>query len=148
MAVSNFTFPTNARIRFLNGTFDLDTDTFKCALFTASVSGATLAAATTYAGLTNETTNGSGYTTGGVTLSTVSLAGTTTVTWDFSTDPSWTASGGSITAAWAVVYENGGDVLCYCMLDDTSSPTPTNVVTASGNTLALQLASGGILQLS
>ena len=37
MAAGNWTFPDGARTRLLNGTFDLDTDTFKIALFTPTV---------------------------------------------------------------------------------------------------------------
>ena len=62
-----------------------------------------IAAAIERAGLTGvvavpgEHSNGNGYTTGGIAV-TLTRSGTTTVTVDISTDPVWTASGGSITA--------------------------------------------------
>jgi len=56
----------------------------------------------------------------------------------------WTASGGSITARFAVIYESAGDVLLYCLLDDT----PADVTATSGNTLTLALAVQGIFTLA
>ncbi len=109
----------------------MDTDAFKCALFLSTSNIG--AASTTYAGLTNEHANANGYTTGGITVSALTLAGTTTVTADFGTDPVWTASGGSITARFAVVYEVGGEVLAYALLDNT----PADVSATSGNTLSV-----------
>jgi hypothetical protein len=114
----------------INGQFDLDTDTFKVALFlsTSNIS----ASSTTYAGVTNEVASANGYTTGGITTA-LTLAGTTSVTVSFTTNPVWTASGGSITARFAVLYESGGDVVCYCLLDST----PADVTATSGNTLTI-----------
>src|SRR4026209_957140 len=105
MAAGAWTFTDGARTRMLNGTFDFDTDTFKVALFLSTSNIG--AASTTYAGLTNEHANANGYTTGGIAI-TLTLAGTTTVTVDVSTDPTWTASGGSIVARFAVIYEVSG----------------------------------------
>src|SRR5688500_13139529 len=117
MAAGPWTFTNGGRTSLLNGTFDLDTDTFKMALFLSTSNLG--AASTTYAGVTNEHANANGYTTGGIAV-TLSLAGTTTVTVDVSTAvPVWTASGGSITARFAAIYEVGGNVLCYCLLDST-----------------------------
>lgn len=141
MAAGTWTFPNAARTSLLNGDFDLDTDSFKCALFlsTSNIGSGS----TTYAGLTNEHANGNGYTTGGIAV-TLTLSGTTTVTVDFSTDPVWTASGGSITARFAVVYEVGGKVLCYCLLDST----PADVTATSGNTLTVAAHASGVFTLS
>ncbi len=131
MAAGTWTFTSGGRTRLLNGTFDIDTDSYKCALFLSTSNIG--AASTTYAGLTNEHANANGYTTGGITVSALTLAGTTTVTADFGTDPVWTASGGSITARFAVVYEVGGEVLAYALLDNT----PADVSATSGNTLSV-----------
>lgn len=98
---------------------------------------------TTYAGLTNEHANGNGYTTGGIAI-TLTLSGTTTVTVDIQTDPVWTASGGSIVARFAVIYEVGGRVLCYCLLDST----PADVTATAGNTLTIAAHSSGVFTLS
>jgi hypothetical protein len=83
--------------------------------------------------VTNEHANANGYTTGGITVSPLVLSGTTSVTVDFTTDPVWTASGGSIVARFAVLYESGGRVLAYCLLDST----PANVTATDGNTLTI-----------
>lgn len=91
---------------------------------------------TTYAGVTNEHANVNGYTTGGVAV-TLSLSGTTTTTAD-STDGSWTASGGAIVARFAGIYEVGGDVLCFCLLDST----PGDKTVPSGETFEVRVPTG------
>lgn len=141
MAAGNWTFTNGARTSLLNGTFDLDSDSFKIALFTSSSNIG--AASTTYAGVTNEVANGNGYTTGGAAV-TGSLSGTTTVTFD-TTDPAvWTASGAGFTARYAVLYEVGGNVLCYCLLDNT----PADVTITAGNTLTLTINASGVFTLA
>ena len=142
MAAGAWTFPNGARTDLLNGTFDLDTNTFLMALFLSTSNiGAT---STTYAGLTNEHANANGYTTGGVSMGPLTLAGTTTVTVDDPADVVWTASGGSIVARFAVIYESGGNVLCYCLLDST----PADVTATTGNTLTVSLSASGIFTLA
>ena len=140
MAAGAWTFTNVGRTDLLNGTYDLDSDTFKMALFTSSSNLG--ASTTTYAGVTNEVANANGYTTGGSSV-TLSLSGTTTVTVD-STDVTWTASGGSITARFAAIYEVGGRVLCYCLLDST----PADVTATDGNTLTVQINASGVFTLS
>jgi hypothetical protein len=142
MAAGTWTFPDSARTDLLNGTFDLDSDTFLMALFLSTSNIG--AASTTYAGLTNEHANNNGYTTGGISLGSLSLSGTTTVTVDETTNPVWTASGGSITARFAVIYESGGRVLCYCLLDNT----PADVTATDGNTLTVTFHASGIFTLA
>lgn len=130
MTAGTWTFPNGARTNLLNGTFDIDSDTWRVALVTSSSNIGS--STTTWAGVTNEVANGNGYTTGGVSV-TLTLSGTTSVTASFSTNPTWTASGGSITARWAVLYELGGNVLCYVLLDNT----PADVTTTNGNSLTI-----------
>lgn len=140
MAAGAWTFTNTGRTKLLNGTFDLDSDTFKMALFLSTSNLG--ASSTTYSGVSNEHANANGYTTGGVSI-TLSLSGTTTVTVD-STDAVWTASGGSITARFAAIYEVGGDILCYCLLDST----PADVTATSGNTLTVQINASGVFTLA
>lgn len=140
MAAGAWQLTNSGRTSLLDGTFDLDTDTFKMALFLSTSNIG--AGSTTYAGLTNEHANGNGYATGGESV-TLSLSGTTTVTGDC-TDAVWTASGGSIVARFAVIYEVGGRVLCYCLLDDT----PADVTATAGNTLTVQISGSGIFTLA
>lgn len=139
-AAGAWTFTNAGRTSLLNGTFDIDSDTWKMALFLSTSNIG--AGSTTYAGLTNEHANANGYTTGGVAV-TLSLAGTTTVTVD-STDATWTASGGSIVARFAVIYEVGGNVLCYCLLDST----PADVTITDGNQLTVQIHASGVFTLA
>lgn len=141
MAAGAWTFTNGGRTSLLNGTFDIDSDTWKMALFLSTSNIG--AASTTYAGVTNEHANGNGYTTGGISI-TLTLAGTTTVTVDISTDPVWTASGGPITARFGVIYEVSGNVLCYCLLDST----PADVTATDGNTLTVAAHASGVFTLA
>ncbi len=141
MAAGTWVFSNTTRTNLLNGTFDLDTDSLKVALFLSTSNIG--AASTTYAGVTNEHANANGYTTGGNAV-TGSLSGTTTVTFD-TTDPAvWTASGGSITARFAVLYEVAGNVIAYALLDST----PADVSASAGNTLTVSINASGIFTLS
>lgn len=129
-----------------DGTFDLDNDSFKCALFTSSYTpAATDSSYTTISG--DEVANGNGYTTGGVALSSVTWTESSgTVTFDFS-DPSWTASGGSIVCRYAVIYDDtdaGKGLIAMSLLDNT----PADVTTTDGNTLTLQISANGAFQVS
>ncbi len=140
-AAGAWTFTNGGRTRLLNGTFDIDTDSYKMALFLSTSNIG--AASTTYAGVTNEHANANGYTTGGIAVA-LTLAGTTTVTVDITTDPVWTAAGGSITARFAIIYEVAGDVLCYCLLDST----PADVTATDGNTLTVAASVSGVFTLA
>lgn len=140
-AAGAWTFPDGLRTNLLNGTFDIDTDTFKMALFLSTSNIG--AASTTFAGVTNEHAAANGYTAGGVGV-TLTLSGTTSVKVDISVDPTWTASGGSIVARFAVIYEVAGNVLCYCLLDST----PADVTITTGNTLTVAAhATNGVFSL-
>lgn len=130
MAAGTWTLTNGGRTKLLDGTFDIDSDSWKVALFLSTSNIG--AASTTYAGLTNEHANANGYTTGGIAVTLV-LAGTTSVTVSFSSNPVWTASGGSIVARFAVLYEVSGNVLAYCLLDST----PADVTATTGNTLTI-----------
>jgi hypothetical protein len=134
------TFTNGALTAILNGTL-VSGDTYKCALFLSTSDLAVTE--TTYAGLTNEHANAYGYTTGGISVA-IALSGTTTVKVDVTTDPVWTASGGSIVAKWAVVYEVGGLILCYWLLDSTAA----DVTVTTGNTLTVAAPAEGLYTLT
>jgi len=142
LAAGTWSFTNTTRTKILNGQFDIDSDTYKVALFLSTSNIA--ATSTTYAGLTNEVASANGYTTGGITVSALVLSGTTSVTAKFGTNPVWTASGGSITARFAVLYESGGDVVCYCLLDSS----PADVTATSGNTLTIDSITNPIFTLA
>lgn len=140
MAAGAWVFTNGGRTAVLNGTLNSG-DTYKMALF---LSTSDLAATeTTYAGVTNEHANANGYTTGGIAI-TLALSGTTTVKVDIGTDPVWTASGGSIVARFACIYEVGGLILCYCLLDST----PADVTCTTGNTLTVAAHTSGVFTLA
>ncbi len=141
MAAGAWAFTNGGRTKLLDGTFDIDTDTWKMALLlsTSNIS----ASSTTHAGVTNEHANANGYTTGGMSV-TLTLSGTTTVTVDIQTDPVWTASGGSITARFAEIYEVSGNVLVYALLDST----PADVTATDGNTLTVAANASGVFTLA
>jgi hypothetical protein len=58
----------------------------------------------------------------------------------FAVNPAWTnpsGSGGNLVARWAVLYEVGGDVVAYVLLDATPADVPTtpnNTLTVVGDT--------------
>lgn len=140
-AATAWAFTNGGRTSLLNGTFDLDTDAFKMALFLSTSNIG--AASTTYAGVTNEHATANGYTSTGISI-TLTLAGTTTVTVDIATDPVWTAAGGSITARFAAIYEVSGNVLVYCTLDSA----PADVTATDGNTLTVAAHASGVFTLA
>ncbi len=141
MSAGTWLFTDAARKKLIDGTFDLDTDAYKVALFlVASDLGPSSVA---FSGVSSEHAAVFGYTAGGETVVLV-LTGTTTVKVDFSADPVWTASGGSILARFACLYEVGGDIICYCLLDDA----PADVEATDGNTLTVAAAAGGVFDLA
>ena len=141
MAAGPWTFTNEGRTRLLDGTLRIGVDTFNMALFLSTSNIG--AASTTYAALTNQHANANGYTTGGIAVA-LTTAGTTTVTVDVTTDPVWTASTGSIVARFAVIYEVAGNVLCYCLLDNT----PADVTVTDGNTLTVAIHADGVFTLA
>lgn len=119
-------------------TIDLVNDVFKVALFlsTSNAGAATLATAQ-YATLTNQVASASGYTTAGVTVTPAWTRSVGTVTFDTS-DAAWTASGGSITARFAVLYDNTTslkDLIAYSLLDSA----PADVIVSDTNTLTINI---------
>ena len=141
MAAGSWTFTNTGRTSLLNGTFDLDTDTFRIALFqsTSDLGAASVA----YADVTNEVATAHGYTQNAKSV-TLALSGTTTVTVDETTNPVWTASGGSIVARFAAISDVSGNILCYCLLDSA----PADVTTTDGNTLTITMNASGIFTLA
>ncbi len=136
---------TNAfKTRILNGGgLDLDTDTIKVALV-ASTSNIVSGPADCYTGgtgtaVTGELSTANGYTAGGQTVTTPALSGTSTVSYTNSAIPPWTASGGSIVARWAVMYDSTAaskTIIAYALLDST----PADVTVTTGNTLTISSA--------
>lgn len=136
-----------AKLDIANGLMDLDTHSFKIALFTSVSNCNTLSGTTTLSSLTNQVATANGYTQNSkaVTITTANSGGTITV--DETTNPSWTANGGSITARFAVIYNDthaSKQALCVCLLDTA----PADVTATDGNTFTITQNSSGIFTIS
>jgi len=141
-----------AKEQIATGVMDLDTNAFRINLYLSTSNADTLAKGTitTMGSLTNEVATNYGYTQGAktVTLTVAESAGTVTV--DETTNPVWTASGGSITARFAVIYKYvdatpaNNTPLCVCLLDTA----PADVTATTGNTLTITMNASGIFTLS
>lgn len=147
MAAGKWKLYEQAKLDIANGLMDLDTHSFKIALFTSVSNCNTLSGTTTLASLTNQVATANGYTQNSkaVTLTTANSGGTITV--DETTNPSWTANGGSITARFAVIYNDthaSKQALCVCLLDTT----PADVTATDGNTFTITQNSSGIFTIS
>lgn len=107
MAIS-VKFFGNGMLKLATGSIDLDADTFKLMLVTSSWTP-NLDTHDFRDDVTNELSSGSGYTTGGVTLSSVAVTYDSTsdqVRFDCA-DPSWTFTG-TRTWRYGVVYKSRG----------------------------------------
>lgn len=134
-----------AKQKIGQGLIDLDSHTFKCALFTSSSNANTLTH-DELADLTNQVSSGNGYTTGGVTLTSVTWNNSSgTITFDCD-NLSWVASGSGFSAAYAVIYDDttsGDPLLAICVLDSGSDvPVP------AAQELLITINASGVFTLS
>jgi len=136
MTAGNWTLVNGARTNILEGNLKSG-DSWKVALF--ATSGACTTSSTTYSGLSGEVgTTNTGYSTGGAAV-TITLAGTTSVTLYFASNPTWTAGTANLAAYQAVLYDTtSGDILAFCNLDSGGAL----VTTTSGETLTVANGSG------
>ena len=146
-AASVFYVFHGAKEKIGDGTIDLDGHDFKVALVKSTWTPA-LAANAVWADISaNEVANGYGYTTGGTALVTPTWVNSSgTMTFD-AASPEWTAAGGSITARYAVIYDDTNaakDLLCYCLLDTA----PADVTATTGNVFLIELNAAGIFTLA
>lgn len=123
-----------------DGTIDLDSDTLKVSLHTSSYTPD--ATHDTYSDLTSEVASaGTGYTTGGETLTTVTWSedsGTVTLS---AANPSWTSA--TFTCRYAVVYDSTPlSMPLICLFDFSTDQTVSN------GTFTLQFNASGILTIS
>jgi hypothetical protein len=102
---------TSFKADVLNKEQDLEADTLKIALYTSS---ATLGAATTAYSATNEI-SGTGYSAGGVTLTSTTVATTGTTAYFDADDPEWTSA--SFTARGALIYNSTNADKAIAVLD-------------------------------
>lgn len=140
----------NAVKRTGDGTFDLDLNTFKVALFLSTSNANTLTSGNSIlADLTNQHANANGYTTGGVTVAATWVLSGAVSTFDVA-DAAWTAAGGSIVARFAVLYGSGTlnglvNPLYGVMLLDTA---PADVTATDTNPFTVQMNASGLFALT
>jgi hypothetical protein len=60
------------------------------------------------------------------------------------TAPVWTAGSANLTAKWAVIYEVGGNILCFATLDSGGA----DVTAMNGNTLTVGTNGGTVFTLA
>jgi len=132
-----------------DGTFDLDSNTFKVSLHTSSHTPSA-SGDIVFADVDAEVSNANGYTTGGATLGSVTWTRSAGVAKLDAADTVWTASGGSIVARYAILRATGtlnglvDPLVGYILLDTT----PANVTATDGNTLTLIWNASGIVTIS
>jgi hypothetical protein len=149
MAAGKWKMYESAKLAFANGLIDFDTHAFKVNLYLSTSNADTLTAATIdeLADITNQVATAFGYTqnTKALTLTTANVAGTITI--DETSNPSWTASGGSITARFAVIYDDthASDMPCFVCLLDTA---PADVTATDGNTFTITMSASGVITIS
>jgi hypothetical protein len=140
MAAGNWIMFDAAKAKIGDGTFDMNSHTFKVQLHTNSYTP-NRATQAVRADLTNELSTANGYTAGGLALSSLTFNQSGGTAAFDAADPAWTASGGNIGPfRIAVIYDDtaaSDDLVCYCILDSaditiTDTQTGTIVLNASG----------------
>lgn len=146
MAAGKWKLYNSAKLKIASGIIDLENDTLKVALFLSSSNCNTLTLEE-YGDLTNEHANGSGYTTGGQTVTNnavTDISGTTMFDMD---NPFFTASGGNISARFAVIYDDtvsGKPLIAVCLMDTT----PADVTAPSGDSILIAINANGVFRIS
>lgn len=164
MAAGTFTVLNLAKQKLVDGTFDLDSQTWMAALTTAAwTTGAAFPPAATFVGTSGiakyadlatagagnsnvQVANGNGYTTTGTALSGISLT-TSTGTVTFTSSPvTWSSA--TFDAKYIVIYSNTAtnkDILGYMDLNTTSSSA---VVSPSNGNLTVTWNASGMFTLA
>lgn len=132
------------------GTIDCDTDTLKLSLVSSAYAPnvATHAARSDFSA--SELATAFGYTSGGASLTGVSASRTVAVTKVDAGDVTWTASGGSLVARYAVLYANvtrngvTDPLIGYLLLDSA----PADVTATSGDVLTVIWNASGIFTIT
>ena len=107
MAQGDFVVFNTAKEWLMDGTFDLDTNTIKCAICDDTATPAASTATPTLGDFTEVGTAGT-YAAGGEALTCTWVESSGTVTFDSSTNPTWAANGSNDTDAyWGIVYAVG-----------------------------------------
>ena len=155
MAAGKWKMYEIAKEGIAQGIIDLDSDTFRINLYLSTSNANTLTKATIndMGDLTNQVATNYGYTqdTKSVTITVAESGGTVTI--DETTNPVWTASGGDITARWAVIFKYvdgtpaNNTPLAVCYLD-YGGGSPADVTATDGNTLTITMSGSGLFTWS
>ena len=143
---SLLTFFNSFKQKIADGTIDLDSHSFKLMLTTSSYVPSAASHAVK-ADITNELAAANGYSAGGVALTSVVYTQTNGTAKFDADDVTWTASGGSLIARYAVLYDDTAtnkDLICYILLDTT----PADVTITTGNKLTAEWDVLGIFTLA
>lgn len=127
--------------RMMDGTIDLDDDTFKVALMESGYTPS-LENDDVWADISASESSDSGYSQYTLTATWTRSGDTTTFDSD---DATFTASGGDISVRYAVIYDDtptspADPLICYSLLDNS----PADVGVTDGNTLTVQMNASGI----
>lgn len=147
MAAGAWTFYNIAKKKLMDGSIDLDTNTFRMSLYTSASNAATLTLSTRTS-VTTEVTEQFGYSSSGKPLASITWAvGASATEWRWNCAAIvWTAAGGSIAnVKFAVIWQSSGvadKLLCFSQLS-TAQFTVT-----SGNTLTITPSANGIFELN
>lgn len=148
-AAGAWTFYNEGKKYLMSGDVDLNTNTFRMGLYT-SASNATTATLSRHDQVTNEVTEGNGYSSSGKALTGVTwTAGASASEMRFdATALIWTATGGNIAnVKFAVIFIEGASagarkLLCYSQLSTAQFTITT------GNTLTITPSANGIFELN
>ncbi len=140
-----------SKLALANGEIDFENDAFEIALYLSTSDADTLTGTRTLASITNQVASAFGYTqadgsAGGKVLAVTSAnaAGTITIDGD---NPVWTASGGSITARFAVIIDgtHASNIAIGVFVLDTA---PADVTATDGNTFTVTMNASGMFTIS
>ena len=140
-----------AKLAIANGEVDFANDAFEIALYLSTSDADTLTGTRTLVSLTNQVATNFGYVqadgaAGGKVLTVTSGNTTGTIKID-GDDPIWTASGGSITARFAVIIDGthaSNIAIGVCKLDSADA----DVTATTDNTLTVTMNTSGMFTMS
>jgi hypothetical protein len=138
-----------AKKKIGNTTLNLAATVYRITLHTSASNAATLTLGV-YASLTNEVTEGNGYSSSGKALtSEVWTVGASAKQYKFDVDdPIWTGTGGTIpNIKFAVIWLSGASANGRHLLT-TASLTSSQFTLSQGNTLTLQMNSAGVFTMA
>lgn len=147
MAVQGaYTILNLAKLKAMNGTVNLSSDTFHIVLCNSSqvLSAAFLGASNNaqYSDLTGELSTANGYTVGGIVVPSTSLSQAAGVVTFNAGNPTWTLTGGGVTFKYAVIVDwtaANKDIMFYCDMD-----TSGGTVSPVAGSLQIQTSASGI----